>query len=302
MPEPQGRDAIGQGLPIRHAVVLGLLQGPTELLPVSSSGHLVLVPKLLGWPYADLDPELRKSFEVALHGGTAVALLIGLRTEVGDYIRDFSAHNALNLALSFAPAAVAAWRLERLIERRLGEPLPVAVGLVAGSVAMAAADGREQLRTRDQAGPLDALAIGCAQACALAPGVSRNGATLTAARLLGFRRRDANVISRQMALPVIVGAATLKGARLVQRGDLPPQVIRGMVAGAGAAFGSTLVSMRLIAMLERSRSLRPYAIYRMLLALAVLLRLGRRSRAIRSWSAPPESTVPAARGVPAAVE
>ena len=259
MPEPQGRDGAGQRIPVRHAVVLGLLQGPTELLPVSSSGHLVLVPKLLDWPYAELDPELRKSFEVALHAGTAVALLIGLRAEVADYVRDFSPRNVVNLALSFAPAALVAWRLERLIERRLGEPLPVALGLVAGSVAMAAADGSEERRGRHDAGPLDALAIGVAQACALAPGVSRNGATLTAARLLGFRRRDANVISRQIALPVIVGAATMKGVRLVQRGNLPPQVVRGMAAGAGAAFGSTLVSMRLISMLERSRSLRPYA-------------------------------------------
>ena len=110
--------------------MLGVLQGPTELLPVSSSGHLVLVPKLLDWPYADLDPELRKSFEVALHAGTAVALLIGLRAEVAEYVRDFSARNAVNLALSFAPAALVAWRFERLIERRLGEPLPVALALV----------------------------------------------------------------------------------------------------------------------------------------------------------------------------
>ena len=302
MPGPQGRNGAGRRIPVRHAVVLGLLQGPTELLPVSSSGHLVLVPKLLDWPYADLDPELRKSFEVALHAGTAVALLIGLRAEVADYVRDFSPRNALNLALSFAPAALVAWRLERLIERRLGEPLPVAFGLAAGSVAMAAADGSEERRERHEAGPLDALAIGVAQACALAPGVSRNGATLTAARLLGFRRRDANVISRQIALPVIVGASAMKGVRLAQRGNLDPQVVRGMAAGAGAAFGSTLVSMRLISMLERSRSLRPYAIYRMLLALAVLLRLGRRARATHAWSAPDDNAVTAARGVPAAVE
>jgi undecaprenyl-diphosphatase len=272
----RGSDRRVEKLPMRHAIALGTLQGPTELLPVSSSGHLVVVPSLLGWPYAELDAEVRKSFEVALHAGTAAALLIGLRGEVGEYLHDFGPRNVVTLALSFAPAAIIAYRYERVIERRLSEPLPVALGLLAGSIAMALADGRPQERTREQTSLRDAITIGLAQACALAPGVSRNGATLTAARLLGFRRRDANVISRQIALPVIVGAAVLKGARLASRRDLPPGILHGMGAGAAAAFGSTLVSMRLITMLERSRSLLPYAGYRTLLAGTVLARLRRR--------------------------
>jgi undecaprenyl-diphosphatase len=263
-------------LPLRHAVALGLLQGPAELLPVSSSGHLVLVPRLFDWPYSDLDPELRKSFEVALHAGTAAALLIGLRREVAEYVRGFSARNLATLTLSFTPAAIVATRYERVIERRLGEPRPVALALLAGSIAMTLADGAPQLRVREDAGFVDALAIGVAQACALAPGVSRNGATLAAARWRRFKRRDANVISRQIALPVIVGAAALKGARLIQRGGVEPPVARGMAAGAAAAFASTLASMRLIAMLERGRSLLPYAVYRSLLAGAVLGRVRRR--------------------------
>jgi undecaprenyl-diphosphatase len=275
-------DARVEQLPTRHAIALGALQGPAELLPVSSSGHLVVVPHLLGWPYAELDPELRKSFEVALHAGTAAALLIGLRAEVAEYLHEFGPRNLVTLALSFAPAAIVAYRYERVIERRLSEPLPVALGLIAGSVGMALADGRPQERTRAQASVRDAVVIGLAQACALAPGISRNGATLTAARLLGFRRRDANVISRQIALPVIVGAAVLKGVRLAARRDLPPGVLHGMGAGAAAAFGSTLVSMRLIATLERSRSLLPYAAYRTILAGTVLARLRRH----RSHAAP----------------
>jgi undecaprenyl-diphosphatase len=124
---------------------------------------------------------------------------------------------------------------------------------------------------------MDAVVIGAAQAFALAPGVSRNGATLTAARWRGFRRADANVISRQIALPVIVGAFALKGARLAAR-DFPAGVGQGMAAGALAAFSSTLVSMRLITMLERSRSLLPYVAYRTALGTAALLALRRRSR------------------------
>jgi undecaprenyl-diphosphatase len=258
-------------LPLSEAVALGAIQGPTELLPVSSSGHLVLVPSTLGWRYRDLDPELRKSFEVALHAGGAVALLIGLRHEVAAYARSFGVENLVNLALSFAPAALAALAFERPIERHLSEPRPVAIALIAGAVAMAAADGFPEERGREEATAVDALAIGFAQACALVPGVSRNGATLSAARVLRFRRPDANVISRQIALPVILGAAVLKGVRLAGRG-LPPGVAAGMLAGAGAAFASTLASMRLIAMLERSRSLLPYAGYRAALGAVALWR------------------------------
>jgi undecaprenyl-diphosphatase len=271
-----GGHAIAERLPLRHALALGAIQGPTELLPVSSSGHLAIVPATLGWRYSELDPEIRKAFEVALHAGGALALLIGLRAEVIEYIRSFELRNLVTLSVSFAPAALVAIRFERTIERRLGEPTPVAIALLAGSAAMAIADGRPEERTRDDAGVVDALVIGIAQAFALAPGVSRNGATLTAARWRRFRRTDANVISRQIALPVIVGAAVLKGARLANR-TLPEGVAGGMAAGAAAAFGSTLVSMRLIAMLERGRSLRPYALYRAGLAVTSLAILSRRS-------------------------
>ncbi|MGH2979640.1 MAG: undecaprenyl-diphosphate phosphatase [Solirubrobacterales bacterium] len=265
---------MSRDLPLGEAVALGAIQGPTELLPVSSSGHLVLVPSMLGWRYRDLDPELRKSFEVALHAGGAVALLLGLRREVASYVRSFGPANLTNLALSFAPAAIAAWAFERPIERRLSQPAPVAVALIAGAVAMALADGFPEQRGRAEVTPLDALVIGLAQAGALVPGVSRNGATLSAARVLRFRRADANVISRQIALPVILAAAALKGVRLARRG-LQPGVAAGMLAGAGAAFASTLASMRLITMLERSRSLLPYAGYRAALGALALTRSNR---------------------------
>jgi undecaprenyl-diphosphatase len=290
--------AAGERLPLAHAIALGAIQGPTELLPVSSSGHLVIVPAMLGWGYRDLDPELRKSFEVALHAGGALALLIGLREEVAEYLRSFGPRNLVMLSVSFAPAAFAALRFERTIEQRLGEPEPVAIALLAGSAAMAVADGLPEERTRDDTGLVDALVIGFAQALALVPGVSRNGATLTAARWRRFRRADSNVISRQIALPVIVGAAVLKGGRLATR-SLPAGVGAGMAAGAGAAFASTLVSMRLIRMLERSRSLRPYALYRAGLAAIALIALHRRARA-RTIHANGRPVREAGAGLPAA--
>src|SRR5919201_929975 len=144
-------------LSVAHAIALGALQGPAELLPVSSSGHVALVPWLLDWPYSRLQPELRKGFEVALHAGTAAALLIALRSEVRDAARAFDRQRATLVALSFLPPAAAGYLLERPIERRLGTPATIAVGLVAGAVAMAWADRRPQRRSRADAGWRDGL-------------------------------------------------------------------------------------------------------------------------------------------------
>lgn len=260
----------------REAVLLGLLHGPAELLPISSSGHIALVPWLAGWPYADLDPELRKSFEVAVHAGTAAALLIGLRHEVIDTVRQLDRRRGVLLALSFAPPALAGYTLERPIERHLGTPATIAAGLLAGSAAMALADvtgGRRPRRPRASAGALDGLLLGLAQAASLIPGVSRNGATLAAARARGFSREDANELSRHVALPVIVGATALKGYRLSRRG-IEPDMRQALAAGAGSAFASTLASTWLIHQVERDRSLLPYAVYRAALAAVVIRRLG----------------------------
>jgi undecaprenyl-diphosphatase len=260
-------------LRLRDAAALGLLHGPAELLPVSSSGHVTLVPWLLGWPYTGLDGELRKGFEVALHAGTAAALLVGLRDEVSEAARGLDRRRVQLVVLSFLPPAAVGYLLERPIEQRLGTPGTIAAGLVVGSLAMAVADARSSgRRSRDEAGALDALLLGLAQACALMPGVSRNGATLAAARARGFARTDANVLSRHVALPIIVGATALKGTRLARRG-LPPGTARAFAAGIAASFASTLASIRVIRQVERDRSLAPYAAYRLALAALVVRRL-----------------------------
>src|SRR3954454_22975546 len=93
-------------LPLPQAFALGVLHGPAELLPISSSGHTELVPWLLGWSYADLDGELRKAFEVALHAGTAAALLVALRGEVGEAVRQFDRRRAVLVVGSFVPPAI----------------------------------------------------------------------------------------------------------------------------------------------------------------------------------------------------
>ena len=260
-----------EALPLRHALALGVLQGPAELLPVSSSAHITLVPWLLGWPYAELDGELRKAFEVALHAGTAAALLIALRHE----IPGFSWRRVELVALSFAPPAVIGKRYERPRAARRGTPGTIAAGLAAGSLAMLLADRSPQRRRREDAGSLDALLLGLAQASALMPGVSRNGATLAAARARAFTREDANALSRHVALPIILGATALKGTRLLRRG-VPGPLRRAFAAGAASAFVSTLGSRWLIRQVERDRSLAPYAVYRLALAALVTVRTARR--------------------------
>jgi undecaprenyl-diphosphatase len=261
-------------IPTARALALGIVQGPAELLPVSSSAHIVLIPWLVGWDWERLDPEVRKSFEVALHAGAAAALLIGQRQAIADEMRSFDGRRAVVLGLSFLPAAVVGYALERQIEQRLGGPKATAIGLLAGAAAMLLADARPQDRGRGEANGADGLALGVAQAAALAPGVSRNGVTLAAARWRRFSRDQANLLSRTIALPIIVGATALKGVRLKRRGA-SPSLKRSMAIGAGASFVSTLASQRLILLVERDRALWPYAAYRAGLAGVVLAKLSR---------------------------
>jgi undecaprenyl-diphosphatase len=262
-------------LPGGRALALGVVQGPAELLPVSSSAHIVLVPWLADWDWDGIDPELRKSFEVALHAGAAAALLIGQRRLIAEELRQLDGTKVLFIALSFLPAAATGYLLERPIERRLGGPRTTAYGLLAGAAAMLAADTRPQQRGRGEASLADGLALGIAQAAALAPGVSRNGVTLAAARWRRFSRDQANLLSRTIALPIIVGASALKGARLARRGTTP-ELRRALALGVAASFASTLASQRLIGLVERDRALWPYAAYRTALAAAVLAKLRRR--------------------------
>lgn len=292
-------------------MLLGAIQGPTELLPVSSSAHLALIPWLAGWRWEQLDPAVRKGFAVAVHAGGAAALVVGQRQSIRGELERFDMRRAQVLALSFAPPVLAGFALERPIEQHLGGPLATAIGLMAGAVAMALADLRPQRRGSGDVQALDGLALGFAQAAALAPGISRNGATLTAARSRGFTRDQSNFLSRTVALPVISAAAGLKASRLLRRG-VEPGLGRALAAGMATSFVSTLASQRLIRVVERDRALWPYAAYRIALAGAVIWKLrherrssaalggpstnGRPSLASANGRPPHESTVRAAAG------
>ena len=272
------RSADGGALPLHHAVVLGLLQGPAELLPISSSAHTTLIPWLAGWPYTRLAGGRRKSFEVALHAGAGAALALRMRRELLHEATRLDRRRAGVIALSLAPPALAGCALGGTIERRLGGPRSIAASLVAGAVAMALVDGRASGsggagRGREDAGARDGLALGLAQAAALIPGVSRNGATLTVGRARGFSSDAAQSLSWHAALPVILGASLLKGGRMLRSGVAPEQRAE-LALGGASAFLSTLASAALIGRRGRvGRSLLPYAIYRCLLAALVVSRL-----------------------------
>jgi undecaprenyl-diphosphatase len=282
---------------LRHAFVLGLVQGPTEVLPVSSSAHIALIPRIAGWPEAELDAELRNSLEVALHAGTAAALLAysgirakraspesaTLRGEVTRGLRELDGRTLPAAAFALAPPALMGYFLEQRLERRPSSPRALAAGLALGGAALALADSRPGTRTLADAGPRDGLALGVAQALALLPGVSRNGAVLTVARARGFTRKDAQALSWRAGLPVIAGAAALKARRLAQRGA-PPGAILPLAVGAAAAFASTLASAPLIRPGARGRALWPFALYRGGLALLVVrARNARGAGRIPSW-------------------
>jgi undecaprenyl-diphosphatase len=253
-------------LSLAQAAALGLLHGPAELLPISSSGHTTLVPWLLGWDYERLDGEMRKAFEVALHAGTAAALL----TQPG-LLAEGRWQMAL-IGLSSLPPTIAGYELEGAIERHLGGVATIAGGLIAGGVAMAVADRAPQRRAQAEVTVADALWLGIAQAAALVPGVSRSGATLAAARMRRFGRADAHRLSRRAGLPVIAGATALKGLRMSRRG-LPRELRGPFVVGAAAAFTSARGCARLTTLPHRERSLLPYAAYRVGLGSLVLARL-----------------------------
>jgi undecaprenyl-diphosphatase len=281
MPSPDGEPTVGQ------ALALGLLQGPTELLPVSSSAHTTLLPWLAGSSYARLAGPARKSFEVALHVGAAAGLVLAMGeqlTMIGDAPRREGAprdgwrrsplglrrHLEL-LVVSAAPAALAGTLLRARIERRLQGPGTLAAALLCGGAAMALAELRPASRALASLGTADALALGVAQAAALLPGVSRRGATLAAARCRGFGPEDADALSWAVALPVLLGAGALEAIALARRRRIGP----GLRAGALAAFASTCASARLLqGPLRRTRArLLPFAVYRVALGTFVLLRL-----------------------------
>jgi undecaprenyl-diphosphatase len=249
-----------------RALALGILQGLGEFLPISSSGHLIVVPWLLGWPEHSL------AFDVALHVGTLVAVVFAF---LGDWLRLFaSAGRGLLrgnpfeepegrllglLALASVPGAVAGLLLEKWADTVLRSPV-----LVAGAMAVMGA----VLLLADRApGPegepggftvRDALLIGVSQAAAIVPGVSRSGATISMARFLGYRRSESARFSFLMATPITFGAAAVKLPKLLAAGG----EMRPILVGIAAASVFGFLSIRGLLSYVRTKDYAPFAYYR----------------------------------------
>lgn len=257
-----------------QVVVLAIVQGLTEFLPISSSGHLVLVPAFFDWADQGL------AFDVAVHFGSLIAVCLFFRGDIaallkgGVQVASFKVETlesrmALAIGIGTVPAALAGLLLAGWIEDNLRSPAVIVFTLSGYAVLMALAD-RFGRRERDitHVRITDALVIGCAQALALVPGTSRSGVTITAARMLGFERQNAARFSFVLSAPVILLATVYKGVEMVT-GDAPVPWLQlgvGVAVSAVVAYVSIDFFMRFV----RRIGLLPFALYRLALAAVIL--------------------------------
>jgi undecaprenyl-diphosphatase len=251
-------------------IVLAVVQGLTEFLPISSSGHLVLVPSFFGWTDQGL------AFDVAVHFGSLIAVCVFFRTDIAALLRgtrdiltgnarSVDARMAWNLGIGTIPAAVAGLLLAGWIAANLRDPRVVVWTLAGYGILMALVDRyAPSERNITDVGLREAIIVGCAQALALVPGTSRSGVTITAGRLLGIARQDAARFSFLLSAPVILLATLYEGVTLVT-GDAPvawDNLALAVLISAIVAYVSIEFFMRVVSFI----GLLPFAIYRLLLA------------------------------------
>lgn len=279
-------------MPILHAIILGLVQGFSEFLPISSSGHLALVPWLFGWnDFADVTngASIEKAFDTALHLGTLVAVLFYLRADLVGYVREGirivvspqradkqMGKRAWLFVASAIPAGIAGAIGQQWITDKLGTPVLIAVSLVVFGLVLLWADRQQGTRDVDTFTRKDALLIGLAQVLALNPGTSRSSITITAARKFGFSRDAAARVSFLMSVPVIGGAVLFSLVKLVRDG-IPDGLIAPMIAGIIAAGVSGWVAMWGMIRILRTRNFNMFVMYRVAVGFGVL------SIAASSW-------------------
>jgi undecaprenyl-diphosphatase len=272
-------------MPLLHAIILGLTQGLTEFLPVSSSGHLLIVPWLFKWHDFDAangGESIQKAFDVALHIGTFVAALAYFRKDLIVYIRDgvkavvnrkipptLEGKLAWLLVVSSIPAALIGAVLEKKIDAKLGKIPLIAISLIVFGLVLAWADRLKGKRNLEDYTMKDALIIGAAQILSLNPGTSRSGITITAGRARGFNRDAAARASFLMAIPVTGGAIAYKMLKLAKDG-VPAGLKGAMVVGILTAGVSGWLAVWGTLKLVRTRSFTPFVIYRVAAGLAVL--------------------------------
>jgi undecaprenyl-diphosphatase len=268
-------------VPIFHAIVLGLVQGFSEFLPISSSAHLLFVPWLLGWDdFSSAGGEsLKQSFDVALHLGTFVAVLGYFRKDVTSYVVEgtklvFTRTKPVTtdgrLAWLFVLATIPAATIGAIFEDQIGSPLIIALSLIGFGILLGVADRAAGKRKVEDFRMPDSLKVGVAQALALNPGTSRSGITMTAARWIGFDRDAAVRISFVMSLPVIFGAVVFKMLKMFSEGgyeDLLVPMAVGIVTSCISGLFAVWGTIKLVS----THSLVPFVIYRIAIGVLMLV-------------------------------
>ena len=256
-------------MPTLHIVLLALVQGVTEFLPISSSGHLVLLPWLAGWEDQGL------TLDVAVHVGTLGAVVAYLWRDIADMLGGLwralkgkgvnkDARLAFYLVLGTLPIIGAGFVLNTYYPNGLRSIEVIGWATLGFGVLLWLIDRFSvTLRRMEHLGLSDVMIIGVAQCLALIPGTSRSGITMTAGRLLGLERIDCARFSMLLSIPAIVGAGTLKGLELYETGD--PVVIGNVLTAAGLAFVSALIAIALMMAWLKRASFTPFVIYRILL-------------------------------------
>jgi undecaprenyl-diphosphatase len=269
-------------MPIIHAVILGIVQGLSEFLPISSSGHLILVPWLFGWNDFAND-STQKAFDVALHIGTLIAVCGYFRHDLVIYIKEgwralrtrgretsTNGRIAWLLLLATLPAAAVGALFESQIDDQLGRIPLIGISLIAFGLLLGWADKLPGKREIDDMDRRDALIVGAAQVLSLNPGTSRSGITITAARMRTFTRDSAARISFLMAIPVTGGAAIYKVGKLAING-IPDGLALPMVVGIITSAVAGWVAVAWVLQMVRSNSFKPFVIYRVTLGVIVLV-------------------------------
>jgi undecaprenyl-diphosphatase len=267
---------------VLEALLLGVVQGLTEFLPISSSGHLILVPWLQDYTFLEQHDSFNKTFDVALHAGTLVAVISYFRVELWRMIVGFfrtirrrgiegeDERLAWVIVIGTIPAVIAGGLGESFIEDNLGEPWMIGILLIVGALVLLWADRRAQERSLGRVRIRDGLYIGLAQVLALAPGVSRSGITITAGRFLHLDRDTAARVSFLLLAPVTAGAVVYKGYKALTEG-LPHDVAVPMIVGTIAAAVSGYIAIAALLALVRRHSYEPFVVYRVIVGIAVLL-------------------------------
>jgi undecaprenyl-diphosphatase len=263
-----------------EALLLGVVQGLTEFLPISSSGHLILVPWLQDYQYLLDHPHFNKTFDVALHLGTLIGVVIYFRREILELIggalsalrrrrmETVPERLAVFIAIACLPAAVVGAALQDTIDEKLGEPWQIAILLAGFALALGWADRRPERRDIETVDLRDAATVGLAQALALMPGVSRSGITITAGRALGLDRDSAARFSFLLLVPITAGAVLVKGLGVAKDG-LPPGAAGPTLIGVAASAVTGYFAIAWMLAYVRRRSYDVFVGYRLVVALAV---------------------------------